>query len=241
MSRALPRVSTVSTSTRSGHAARHSPRPAATTTRSATSMAWTTRQARTRATCPTSSSTRMVSAGSRRARTGSPSRPARRPCSMATGARSSSTPIPTTRSRTPRPQARDEVEPGSRAPLSRRIDEGVSFRFEGGDGVSQGLTDLGRFAEPSLYILLALADGPKHGYAIMTDVESMSGVPLGPGTLYGALARLEQCGLIEALEPVERRRPYRLTGAGATTLKAQLDGLAGFARMGLARVREASE
>ena len=107
--------------------------------------------------------------------------------------------------------------------------------------MSQGLTDLGRFAEPSLYILLALSDGPKHGYAIMTDVESMSGVPLGPGTLYGALARLEQRGLIEALEPVERRRPYRLTATGATTLKAQLDGLAGFARMGLARVREASE
>jgi DNA-binding PadR family transcriptional regulator len=107
--------------------------------------------------------------------------------------------------------------------------------------VSQGLTDLGRFAEPSLYILLALSDGPKHGYAIMTDVEEMSGVPLGPGTLYGALARLEQRGLIEPLEPVERRRPYRLTGIGATTLKAQLDGLAGFARMGLARVREASE
>jgi DNA-binding PadR family transcriptional regulator len=107
--------------------------------------------------------------------------------------------------------------------------------------VSQGLTDLGRFAEPSLYILLALSDGPKHGYAIMTDVEETSGVPLGPGTLYGALARLEQRGLIEPLEPVERRRPYRLTGLGATTLKAQLDGLAGFARMGLARVREASE
>jgi DNA-binding PadR family transcriptional regulator len=107
--------------------------------------------------------------------------------------------------------------------------------------VSQGLTDLGRFAEPSLYILLALSDGPKHGYAIMTDVEETSGVPLGPGTLYGALARLEQRGLIEPLEPVERRRPYRLTGLGATTLKAQLDGLAGFARIGLARVREASE
>ena len=107
--------------------------------------------------------------------------------------------------------------------------------------MSQGLTDLGRFAEPSLYILLALSDGPKHGYAIMTDVEETSGVPLGPGTLYGALARLEQRGLIEPLEPVERRRPYRLTGLGATTLKAQLDGLAGFARMGLARVREASE
>ena len=106
--------------------------------------------------------------------------------------------------------------------------------------MNDGLTELGRFAEPSLYILLSLADGPKHGYAIMADVEGISGVPLGPGTLYGALARLEQRGLIESLEPVERRRPYRLTGLGATTLKAQLDGLAGFARTGLERIREAS-
>jgi DNA-binding PadR family transcriptional regulator len=103
--------------------------------------------------------------------------------------------------------------------------------------MSQGLTDLGRFAEPSLYILVSLSDGPKHGYAIMTDVETLSGVPLGPGTLYGALARLEGRGLIEALEPIERRRPYRLTALGATTLKAQLDGLAGFAKVGLARLR----
>ena len=71
--------------------------------------------------------------------------------------------------------------------------------------------DLGRFAEPSLYILASLTEGPKHGYAIMTDVETITGKAMGPGTLYGALARLERRGLIEALEPVERRRPYRLT------------------------------
>jgi DNA-binding PadR family transcriptional regulator len=99
-----------------------------------------------------------------------------------------------------------------------------------------GMLELGRFAEPSLYILVSLSEGPKHGYAIMTDVEEISGVPLGPGTLYGALARLERRGLIEALEPEERRRPYRLTGLGASTLKTQLDGLAGFARTGLKRL-----
>ena len=98
------------------------------------------------------------------------------------------------------------------------------------------LNELGRFAEPSLYILVSLGNGPKHGYAIMTDVEAMTGQPLGPGTLYGALARLEQRGLIEALEPEERRRPYRLTGLGATTLRTQLEGLAGFARTGLDRL-----
>ena len=62
----------------------------------------------------------------------------------------------------------------------------------------------------------------------MTDVESITGSAMGPGTLYGALARLERRGLIEALEPVERRRPYRLTGLGETTVRAQLERLAGF-------------
>jgi DNA-binding PadR family transcriptional regulator len=98
--------------------------------------------------------------------------------------------------------------------------------------------DLGRFAEPSLYILASLAEGPKHGYAIMLDVEAISGSPLGPGTLYGALARLERRGLIEALEPVERRRPYRLTGLGEATVRAQLERLAGLAATGLGRLRE---
>ena len=100
----------------------------------------------------------------------------------------------------------------------------------------QPLGELGRFAEPALYILVSLSDGPKHGYAIMTDVEEMSGSPLGPGTLYGALARLERRGLIEALEPEDRRRPYRLTALGATTLQVQLDHLRAFAQAGLARL-----
>ena len=98
------------------------------------------------------------------------------------------------------------------------------------------LRELGRFAEPSLYILVALGDGPKHGYAIMTDVEEISGSPMGPGTLYGALARLERRGLIEALEPEDRRRPYRLTGLGATAIETQLERLDGFVRTGLARL-----
>ena len=96
--------------------------------------------------------------------------------------------------------------------------------------------ELGRFAEPSLLILVSLSDGPKHGYAIMTDVESGTGRPLGPGTLYAALARLEERGLIEALDPVERRRPYRLTGVGETVLKEQLSSLEAFARLGLRRL-----
>ena len=102
--------------------------------------------------------------------------------------------------------------------------------------MSQPFGELGRFAEPSLYIMVSLSAGPKHGYAIMSDVEEISGSAMGPGTLYGALARLERRGLIEALEPEDRRRPYRLTALGATTLQAQLESLNGFVRTGLARL-----
>ena len=100
----------------------------------------------------------------------------------------------------------------------------------------EGLGDLGRFAEPSLLILVSLSGKPKHGYAIMQDVEELSGRPLGPGTLYAALARLEARGLIEALEPQDRRRPYRLTGLGATTARNQLEELGGFVRAALGRL-----
>jgi DNA-binding PadR family transcriptional regulator len=100
------------------------------------------------------------------------------------------------------------------------------------------IPELGRFAEPALLILVSLSDGPKHGYAIMTDVETGSGRPLGPGTLYAALARLEERGLIEALAPVDRRRPYRLTGVGATVLREQLRELSEFAQLGLRRLSE---
>ena len=104
--------------------------------------------------------------------------------------------------------------------------------------MSDGVTDLGRFAEPSLHILVSLSEGPKHGYAIMIDVEAISGSPMGPGTLYGALARLERRGLIEALEPIDRRRPYQLPGLGEAAVRAQLERLEGFARTGLERLRE---
>jgi DNA-binding PadR family transcriptional regulator len=98
------------------------------------------------------------------------------------------------------------------------------------------IPDLGRFAEPALVILVSLSDGPKHGYAIMTDVEAGTGRPLGPGTLYAALARLEERGLIEALPPVERRRPYKLTAVGASVLAEQLQELKGFVELGLGRL-----
>ena len=98
------------------------------------------------------------------------------------------------------------------------------------------IPELGRFAEPALLILVSLSDGPKHGYAIMADVEAGTGRPMGPGTLYAALARLEERGFIEALPPVDRRRPYRLTALGSTVLADQLRELNEFARLGLRRL-----
>lgn len=100
------------------------------------------------------------------------------------------------------------------------------------------LSDLGRFSDPALLILASLAGGPKHGYAVMEDIEALTGVRLGPGTLYGALARLEDRGLIEPLPVVEgvRRRPYQLTALGTTGLREQLTSLETFATAGLRRL-----
>jgi DNA-binding PadR family transcriptional regulator len=98
------------------------------------------------------------------------------------------------------------------------------------------IPEFGRFAEPALLILASLGDGPKHGYAIMTDVEEATGRPMGPGTLYAALGRLEERGLIRPLAKVDRRRPYELTAAGQAVLREQLSELQTFAAMGLARL-----
>ena len=95
---------------------------------------------------------------------------------------------------------------------------------------------LGRFADPSLLILTSLADGPKHGYAIMTDVTAFSGVRMEPGTLYGALARLERNGWVTPLASEERRRPYQITGAGQEVLAEQLRTMQEVTRVALKRI-----
>ena len=88
--------------------------------------------------------------------------------------------------------------------------------------MSKHLPELGRFSDPALLILSSLAGGPKHGYAMMEDIQRFSGTLLEPGTLYGALGRLEQRGWIEPLPSEERRRPYRITAVGVQALKEQL-------------------
>lgn len=84
------------------------------------------------------------------------------------------------------------------------------------------------------HILLALADGEKHGYAIMQEVEARTGgaMRLGPGTLYGSIQRMLKDGLIVevreragAAHSDERRRYYRLTGFGQRVLQAEAQRL----------------
>ncbi len=94
----------------------------------------------------------------------------------------------------------------------------------------------GQPPEPGLLILTSLAGGPKHGYAMIEDIARITRVRLGPGTLYGALARLEARGLIEPLPDDERRRPYRLTSLGREVLGEQLASVREIAEAGLRRL-----
>lgn len=99
-----------------------------------------------------------------------------------------------------------------------------------------GLRGMGRFSEPALLLLISLAAGEKHGYAMMEDIKENYGVALGPGTLYGALARLEESGLIEPIPSTDRRQPYRLTPDGAEALRTHLLTLQQLAASGLGRL-----
>ena len=97
-------------------------------------------------------------------------------------------------------------------------------------------SSMGRSAGPAALILSSLADGAKHGYALTKDIQAFAGVRLAPGTLYEALGRLEGQGLIEALASDDRRRPYRLTAAGAEALREHLQAQRHVADVGLRRL-----
>lgn len=92
--------------------------------------------------------------------------------------------------------------------------------------------------DPSLLIMTSLAAGPKHGYGLFQDIESFAGQRLGPGTLYGAIARLEERGLIEAMAPEGRTRPYRLTAAGEQLLQSTLRDLRSVVETATARLEQ---
>jgi DNA-binding PadR family transcriptional regulator len=95
---------------------------------------------------------------------------------------------------------------------------------------------LDRWADPPLLVLASLAAEPKHGYAITQDVAQTMGVRLSAGTLYAVIARLEARGLIEPLESEDRRRPYRITAAGAAALAQQSERMSKVASLARARL-----
>lgn len=80
-------------------------------------------------------------------------------------------------------------------------------------------------SDPTLLVLASLSDGDKHGYAMTEDIQHFAGLRLGPGTLYGAITRLEECGWIKPVASDDRRRPYTLTPAGREYLKSQIHAL----------------
>ena len=93
-----------------------------------------------------------------------------------------------------------------------------------------------RTNEPGVLILTSLASGTKHGYALSKDIEGFAGVSLSPGTLYGAIARLEERGLIEPTQGDERRRPYRITASGRAALSQAVREMRTIADEGASRL-----
>lgn len=87
--------------------------------------------------------------------------------------------------------------------------------------------------DAQILVLSALAEGPMHGYAINTVIEQLTGRRLGPGSLYGALTRLEAKGLVEPLDGDGRQQPVRLTAAGREQLERELRSMARVAERGL--------
>jgi DNA-binding PadR family transcriptional regulator len=104
-------------------------------------------------------------------------------------------------------------------------------------GGAGGWDVLRRAGDASVLILTSLAGGSRHGYALIQDIKGFAGVQLGPGTLYGALDRLERLGLIEALPAEDRRQPYRITPAGVSALRAHLDSIERVTVAGRLRLR----
>src|ERR1700733_5280683 len=94
---------------------------------------------------------------------------------------------------------------------------------------------LGPSSDPEMLILTSLANGPKHGYAIMQDIERFSGTKLGPGTLYTAITRLVDKGKITPERVEVRQRPYRITKEGLASLSEELENMQKIARFGIRR------
>jgi len=92
-----------------------------------------------------------------------------------------------------------------------------------------GIEPVAPLSPAVLAILLSLAEGEKHGYAVMKDARAPQGggIQMGPGTLYGSIERMMRDGLVEESnkQDDERRRYYRLTGRGRKVLAVELERL----------------
>ncbi len=94
-----------------------------------------------------------------------------------------------------------------------------------------------RDSQPETLVLMCLLDGAKHGYAIGEEYEQLTGRRPGPGTLYGAIARLEEAGLIVQRASRDRRKPYALTRSGLERATAAITTFERVAREGRRRLR----
>jgi DNA-binding PadR family transcriptional regulator len=94
-------------------------------------------------------------------------------------------------------------------------------------------------SDPTLLVLASLADGDKHGYAMMEDIERFANIRMGPGTLYGAITRMEQRGWIRPVASQDRRQPYCITGAGRAHLEEELASLDRVLRTAMRRLKHA--
>jgi DNA-binding PadR family transcriptional regulator len=94
-------------------------------------------------------------------------------------------------------------------------------------------------SDPTLLVLASLADGDKHGYAMMEDIERFAGTRLGPGTLYGAITRLEERGWIRPAPSDDRRQPYAITAAGRKHLEEQVSTLESIVKTAQKRLKHA--
>jgi DNA-binding PadR family transcriptional regulator len=93
--------------------------------------------------------------------------------------------------------------------------------------------------DPTLLVLASLAEGEKHGYAMMEDIQRFAGVRLGPGTLYGAITRLEERGWIRPVPSDDRRQPYRVTAEGKQHLEEQVASLDQVIKTAMRRLKHA--
>jgi DNA-binding PadR family transcriptional regulator len=94
-------------------------------------------------------------------------------------------------------------------------------------------------SDPTLLVLASLAEGDKHGYAMMEDIERFAGTRLGPGTLYGAITRLEERGWIRPVPSEDRRQPYTITATGRKHLEEQVGALDAVVKTAQRRLKHA--